>query len=122
MQLAKFGLVGATATLIYAAVFSGAVEIFSIPPVIAVFIGFSLAVLVSFYGHRHLTFRAQGQPGQFSKFVVVALTSLFANVLITYLVVNVFSLWYGYAIAASVVLVPGMTFLLSKIWVFAPKR
>lgn len=122
MQLAKFGLVGVAATLVYVAVFTGAVEFLGIPPVIAVVLGFCLAVLVSFYGHRRWTFGVASSPGQLAKFIVVALTGFAANLLITYLVVNVFELWYGYALLLSIFAVPGMTFLLSKSWAFATKR
>jgi len=40
------------------------------------------------------------------------------NLLITWLVVDVARLWYGFALMAIVVAIPLLTYLLSRFWVF----
>ena len=56
------------------------------------------------------------------RFAVVAVAGLLLNVSITYAVVDVGGYWYGYALLAVVTVVPLLTFLLSRFWVFGEDR
>ena len=78
-------------------------------------IGFFVAFWVSFFGHRYVTFQKHGKV---SKFLLVALFSLAVrNVLLSGL------LWIGLSgllpIVIATLAVTILTYVLSRIWVFA---
>jgi len=78
-------------------------------------IGFFVAFWVSFFGHRYVTFQSHGK---ITNFLVVALFSLAVrNVLLSGL------LWIGLSgmlpIVIATLAVTILTYVLSRIWVFA---
>jgi putative flippase GtrA len=117
--LIRFGISGVLATLTHIAVFVLFVEWLDVRPLYAAVPAFLAAVGVSYGMNYSWTFAADG-PHQvmLPRFVLVALAGLGLNLLITWLIVDVGRYWYGYALVAIVVLVPLMTFSLSKWWVF----
>jgi len=117
--LLRFGVSGAIATATHATLFTAAVELFSIAPVIATTLSFCAALIVSYGLNFHWTFASSGMHRVIlPRYAVVALTGLALNVMITYVVVNIGGHWYGYALLAVITIVPLMTFLLSKYWAF----
>jgi putative flippase GtrA len=118
-SLLRFGITGSLATITHAAVLSGLVELLAVPAVVASLPAFGAALLLSYGLNYHWTFRALGEHRViFPRFTLVAVSGLLLNVLITFLVVNVFGFWYGYALAAVIFSVPLLTYLLSNYWVF----
>jgi putative flippase GtrA len=117
--LIRFGISGGLATLTHVFVFVLFVEWLHIRPIYAAAPAFLAAVGVSYGMNYRWTFNADG-PHQvmLPRFALVALAGLGLNLLITYLIVDVAQLWYGYALATIVALVPLMTYLLSRFWVF----
>ena len=49
---------------------------------------------------------------------MVSLLGLGLNTLITYIVVNVMGLWYGFALMVVVTAVPAITYLLNRHWTY----
>jgi putative flippase GtrA len=95
------------------------VEFLHFRPLFASVPAFLSAVGVSYGMNYRWTFAADG-PHQvmLPRFILVAGFGLGLNMLITWLVVDVGHHWYGYALAAIIVIVPLLTFALSKWWVF----
>ena len=127
----KFGLVGGVATTTHVVVFVILIEVFALHPLLANVFAFGIAVVVSFMGHFYWTFRSktlthfasrQQIYTAFAKFFVVALLGLTLNSQAVYLVVEVLTLSYVYAVIPMVGVVPIILFTLSKYWVYADKR
>ena len=127
VQFAKFGCVGALVTASHVSVFSGLVELFNVKPLIANVLAFCVAVLVAFFGHFNWTFKAKAkqpvflsrqQRVAFARFIMVALLGLGLNSLSIVVVVDMAELSYRYAILLMAFVVPPVTFLISKFWVF----
>jgi putative flippase GtrA len=126
LQYARFGAVGLAATATHAVMFTGLIEFAGLAPLVANFAAFGTAVLVSFFGHFHWTFRSQTgahgwqqQRAAFMRFAQVALAGLALNSLAVLLVVNLLALPYPYALILMVTVVPLVVFAMSKFWVFA---
>lgn len=127
VQYAKFGTVGLSATAVHVLAFTLLIELAGWMPLLANLASFSVAVLVSFLGHFHWTFRPGGGAARrrhasstaLSRFAVVALTGLCLNSLAVHVVVNVLVLPYAIAIAVMVFFVPVVLFAMNKLWAFA---
>jgi putative flippase GtrA len=122
-QYLRFGIVGLGATLTHALIFVTAIELAGMAPLLANLVAFGIAVLVSFFGHCHWTFRRAGAAGPgvraLVRFVVVALTGLLLNSLIVYGIVHLLGWPYPIALLLMVSLVPLVVFALSRAWAFA---
>lgn len=115
----RFAVSGGLATVTHVLVFVTLVEWLALRPVFAAAPAFVVALFVSYGMNYHWTFSASGlHRVLLPRFVVVALLGLTLNLGITYVVVDVAHYWYGYALLLVVLLVPLVTFLLSKFWVF----
>jgi putative flippase GtrA len=115
----RFAVSGGLATATHVLVFVLLVEWLAVRPVLAAAPAFMVALFVSYGMNYHWTFSASGlHRVLLPRFVVVALLGLALNLGITYAVVDVAHYWYGYALLMVVLLVPLVTFLLSKFWVF----
>jgi putative flippase GtrA len=126
LQYARFGAVGLAATATHAVMFAGFIEFVGLAPLVANFAAFGIAVLVSFLGHFHWTFRSQTaahgrqqQRAAFVRFAQVALAGLALNSLAVILIVNLLALPYLYALILMVGVVPLVVFAMSKFWAFA---
>ncbi len=118
-ELMRFGVVGGLATLTH---FLVASALFSWTPVgifAANLAGFLVAVAVSFFGHRNLTFRVTEAGSEAAaRFFGVAVAGFLANTAVlaaaTY-VVGRETLW---SLALAVVVAAGFVYLASKLWAF----
>jgi putative flippase GtrA len=125
LQLGRFGVVGALATLAHALTFAAAIELGHLRPLLANFLGFGLALCVSFLGHFHWTFRAEARergpdiPSMFLRFALVALAGLLLNSLIVVVVLERLGFDYRVAMLLMVSVVPLLLFWLCKRFAFA---
>lgn len=122
-EAARFGVVGVIATIVHLGGFAALVEFLAVRPVWANVIGFAAAMVVGFCGHHWWTFREQHAPrrdvaGAGSRYAVITLTGFGVSSAIVYLVTEVASAPYEYAIALILAIVPGSQFLMSKFWAF----
>lgn len=124
-QGGKFGVVGLLATATHVGMMIVLVEWFDWRPMTANFGAFSVAFVVSFFGHYRWTFANQTavETGSwhrpFARFIVTSLIGLALNSVAVFIVVDVAGLSYVYALAIMVSLVPGILFLIGKFWAFA---
>lgn len=118
-QFLSFGSVGMLATLAHVAVTYALLTATSIDPLAANLAGFLSAVGISFIGNANITFAydAAWWPA-FTRFAVVSLTSLGLTTSIV-AVVEAQALPYWTYVLATLAIVPPLTYLLSKFWVFA---
>lgn len=120
-QLLRFGGVGALATVLHVAVAMLASELAGAAPLLANGLGFAVALLWSYLGHGRLSFRTELRHDIHGpRFFVVAL----AGFLVSSGITQIISVSYGgpFALAMFVValVVPLVSFVICKIWVFAP--
>jgi putative flippase GtrA len=128
-QFLRFAIVGGGATLTHISTLVSLVELAGFPPVLANAMAFLTAVGLSFFGHCYWTFRPQAshpapcppRKVMFAKFVSVGIVGLGLNSLIAYIVVEMLSASYVYALVLVVTAVPVLLFFLSKCWVFHVK-
>lgn len=121
-EVARFGVVGILATLTHGAVLTLLMELLVTNPLVANSIAFSLALLVSYYGHHRWTFRSQrGHHETFWKFALLAIAGFLANNLIMELTAN--RLGWHYLIGFTIIVfsVPPITYILSRAFIFATK-
>jgi putative flippase GtrA len=120
-QVIRFGVVGVAATLTHVLVAMAAEAVLSVPDQAANLAGFLVAVLVSYGGHAWLTFGVPLRSGrQFLRFLVQALAGLGASSLTVWAVT---SAGFGFqtAMAAVAVVVPTVSYLTMRFWVFADR-
>jgi len=118
-QVPLFAVVGAAATLTHVVAALTARELAGLGPMNANFVGYLMAVGVSYVGNARLTFRRRALHGpQFMRFVVVSLLGLGVTQGLTWLLVQQLGwpFWAGLGVVA--VAVPALSFGLSRVWAF----
>jgi putative flippase GtrA len=81
--------------------------------------GFAAAVLVSYVGHARFTFGVDMRSGsQFLRFVALSLLGLATSSSTVWIVSTHLGFSFVSAMAAVAILVPGLTFLVLRLWVF----
>ena len=116
-----FVLVGASAALVHMAVF--ACVLAAIPdlwPEIANVAGFLVAFMVSFVGHRLLSFQDAGTSWMqsFWRFAATALAGFVTNQAVFILLFRALELPTWVALLGGIVLAALQTFVLSRFWAF----
>ena len=118
-QVARFAVVGGAATATHLCVGLLLAEGLAMAPFWANFAAFSAAVLVSYFGNLVWTFAmAAAGFGRLPHFLVVALCGLAANQAIVFAAVNIAGWSYRLALAIVLLVVPALTYLASRQWVF----
>jgi putative flippase GtrA len=114
-----FAVVGAAATLVHLIVALTASGLWGFPPLTANIVGYLAAVSVSYLGNAVLTFRRPTRDAaQLLRFVVVSVAGLALNQATVYLLVERAGWPFHLALGPVIVLVPSLSFLLSKFWAF----
>ena len=119
-QLVRFGCVGVAAAATNFAVVILLVTHAKLHPLIANIFAFFIAFQVSFYGHRLWTFASVAKHlTSLAKYLMVAIASFGLNEGFYALFLQGFKIHYITALFLVLVIVPPITFLLSKFWAFA---
>ncbi|AZL59488.1 GtrA family protein [Tabrizicola piscis] len=124
VQVIKFGGVGILATLVHVFTALAARSLLHVEVQQANLIGFALAFVVSYTGHARVTFNAPMRSGQqIYRFALVALTGFAASSATVWAVTGPMGLSFPVAMAAVAVIVPAISFVAMRMWVFtaAPK-
>ena len=118
-QLARFGGVGVLATIVHILVALVARNAVELAPLLANFVGFGVAFVVSYNGHARFTFGASETPfPQFLRFLFVALFGLAVSTGTVWLIDIQLGLSFSFAMISVGVLVPAATFVALRFWVF----
>lgn len=117
----RFISVGVSALLTHWLVVILLVSGAGLPPLVANVVAFLVAFNVSYFGHRHLTFRASERSHRqtLPRFAAVAASSFLVNEALYWLLLNFTPLRYDLAMLLVLGTVAGMTYLLGKFWAFA---
>lgn len=119
-QATRFTIVGVAATLIHMFVTVLLVDFVGWRnATAATVIAFLCALVVSYFGQYRWTFRARENHGRYVwKFVFVAVGGLGLNAGMMYVGTSIFHLNYLIPLAAIVLSVPALTFVLNRYWTF----
>jgi putative flippase GtrA len=120
--LARFGVVGAMATLVYLVVTVIAGEPrFGLSAVTANVAGFAASLIFSYFGHAIATYEVGGEHQRYAPRFLVATAILVAVCsILTYGVVDVLGFDRRFAAIAVAVLYPISSLLLHTAWTFGP--
>lgn len=115
--LMRFGGVGVAATLVHLAVAGASFWLWpTISPFIANLLAFLVAFQVSFWGHRHFTFRRNGKG---HRFFVLALAGFALNNGVLGALLAATSLDGFVAIVLATFTVPLLMYIAARFWAFA---
>jgi putative flippase GtrA len=119
LQIARFGGVGVAATVAHASALYIFVEYFLIPPSLSNAMAFLCAVLVTYFGQSYWVFNTpEHSKKRITKFLTVAGLGLVLNFIIMYMTVHFTNIPYMYGFLIATILIPCITFILNKLWVF----
>lgn len=118
-RIATFGFVGLLATATHTLIGVGLLRAGLATAFWANGIAFSVAFLVSYGGHRSLTFRSR-LPHRIAgpRFLTVATVGLGLNQIMVFILVNLLKVPYEFALVPIFIVVPVVTYLLSRDWAF----
>lgn len=118
-NIVVFGVVGVLATTVHFTIGLTIVGFGLLRPFSANIVAFLTAFMVSYVGHHRFTFRSsEAHRDSLPKFFFVAVIGLALNQLIVFVMVDTLGLQYYSALIVVVLVVPIMTYLLGKVWVF----
>ncbi len=123
-QFIRFGLVGATATIMHVTLYVSLIEFLTVEPVLSNVIAFMSSVAISFVGHAQWTFRNEFKTRSKSahimllQFISGAVLGLILNTAFVAILVTTLGLSYAWAIPCFVVITPFILYVINKIWVF----
>jgi putative flippase GtrA len=115
----RYAVVGVIGTFTHLGILAFLVETLHHNPIVSSTIGFLVTVIISYYLNYKWTFSSKGKHlVVLPRYITVSLIGLSLNTGIMYLIVNVFSLWYGFGQMISIVLIPLSNFFLNSNWSF----
>lgn len=117
-RLIYFSLVGGVSTLVHLVVVLGIVRYLYQPPLIANAVGFPIAFMVSFWGHKYLTFSHMhsGKQLRLGHFFIIAATTGIMNEALYSLFLRYTSLNYLLALSIVIGLMALVTYISSHQW------
>jgi putative flippase GtrA len=119
LRIGRFGLVGITATLVYAASSLLSVRELGVTTVVGTTIGYLLSTIISYFGHMGFSFSVESDHGDYlPKFALLSVISYGINVGMVILIVDYLQFPYSVAVAVLTVMIPIINYLLSRFWVF----
>lgn len=123
-EIGWFVVVGCTAAATHWLGTVACVHLLDFRPFIANFIGWSLAVVVSFSGHYFLTFRHQAKTflPAVRRFFAISASGFAINELAFIFLLRSTSIPYYWLLALILVAIAVLTFLLSRFWAFRDTR
>jgi putative flippase GtrA len=118
-QLIRFGSVGGFATLAHISIGLTVQRAFSVSPQEANLVGFLVGVVVSYLGNAYFTFAVHPKSvRQMLRFALLSLVGLAASSATVWLIATHLELGFVAAMVAVGVIVPPLTFLAMRLWVF----
>lgn len=118
-QLTRYGIVGVVAASVHFAVVVLLVEFAKMQPLVANLFAFLVSFQVSYWGHRSWTFKGTEKSHReaFSKLLFINVINMMANEGLFYTFLT-FGLPYKFALLLVLTILPPITFVLGKFWVF----
>jgi putative flippase GtrA len=123
-EVARFVVVGCLAAATHWTVAVGCVEFLGAPPLLANVAGWLVAFLVSFGGHYRWTFRHHPKLllKALRRFFLVSASGFLVNECAYAWLLSTTRLPYDGLLAALLIAVAGLTFVVSRLWAFRHKK
>ncbi|WP_170948373.1 GtrA family protein [Bordetella genomosp. 5] len=120
-QIGWFVFVGCAAAATHWLIAVACVEGAGAPPLLANFIGWLIAFVVSFTGHYRLTFRHQARGWTIAarRFFLISATGFVVNELSYAWLLHATPLRYDLLLALILIVLAFLTFVASRLWAFA---
>ncbi len=118
-QLFIYGMVGGTAAVTQALAYLALCWL-NLSPLLAIFIGTMLGMLVAYNGHTRFTFQKTHRFShrEFIKFLIASGIGFGSNFVWVFILVQVLHYSHTVAVYPQIFFTPGLTFLISKFWAF----
>jgi putative flippase GtrA len=120
-EIALFGAVGVTNTIVHGLVLAGAVEFLRLPLLLAHTVAFGVANLFSYVVNSRLTFRMPLSASRYMRFATASLVALALTLGIA-MAADYLGFDYTTGFAIVVVTVPVFSFFVIKFWAFAKPK
>lgn len=118
-KILAFGLVGLTASAVYVLVFSALGDVYQLNSLISTVIAYSIALPVSYFGHRYISFRSKNAMFfEITRFLVSQFVGLSICLLITLILNVAFNFGHSISGVVSALAVPCISYVLFKLWVY----
>lgn len=117
-QFFVFVLMGLATTALHTGVAILAHQAGRLPPLTANFTGYVIAVGVSYLANARLTFHQKLDRSQFLRFLFLSLSGLAVSQVVIWLLTHVFAQPFQFALFGAVLVVPPLTFVGARLWVF----
>lgn len=115
----RYGVVGATGTIIHLALLFLLVEVCSLHPVVASSGAFIVVIIVSYYLNYTWTFQAKNSHSKtLVKYLAVCAIGFGLNAGIMFIFVDLLQLWYLFGQIVSIIVIPISNFILNSRWAF----
>ncbi len=119
-RLARFGLVGGIAALVYALVFLAMVKFLATGSIVSSTVAYGIAIPVSFVGQKYFTFKSQGAARrEFAGYLLLQAANLVVSVALTYAVIDVLGLGYYVSISGVVFFVALSSYISMRFAIFS---
>jgi putative flippase GtrA len=123
LVLFRFGMVGAVATALHMFALTILASNTHFPILLINTFSFFFAFLLSFFGHYFLTFRTSGHLGRaIQRFFLVSGSAFIVNTLVLATLLEAEILPPLHAAIASLLIIPAITYLASRLWVFGSEK
>lgn len=120
-QFVRFGLIGVVNTGVHALVLAAMVELAGCGVVLANAAAFMMSNIFSYFMNAAITFRTPPRFASYLKFFAASLVALGSTMLISGVMAHLgFHYLQGFLVV--IVLVPAISYLAIKIWVFSGKQ
>jgi putative flippase GtrA len=117
---ARYLVVGLLGTVTHLCLLYIAVEFVGMSPLPGSGAAFIWVVIQSYLLNRNWTFQSiRGHNSALPRYLAVSGIGFMGNLLIMYVMLDIFGLWYMLAQASAAIVIPIMNFLLNKYWTFA---
>jgi len=123
-QFIVFALVGATSAFVYFALFWILYDVLEFSFYLSFGVAYALALLIHFSANRYFTFAslATAVSTQLMRYVGLLLANYVITAAIGIMAVDLLHASPYVGVSIAIAFTMGFNFLLSKLWVFAPKR
>ena len=122
LKIIRFGIVGAVAALTYAILAYVFMWVFEFDEVFASALAYLIAIPVSFFGQKYITFTSNGAiKTEAMKFLVLQFFCLVAATLIPIVTTDIFALHPNFSILAVCILIPPISYGVMSWMIFAEK-
>lgn len=119
-SLITFGFMGGLVTCVHIAVGLLCVHLLNMAPFWGNLVAFACGFFLSYFGHRHVTFRSKAEISHsMPRFFVISGINLIISQLSVVVIVDMANLSYNLALVVMILLVSSFGYLAGRFWAFS---